>query len=264
MAGQVSWYAAAMNVVPTRSFHSGWIAVSLGVIFSTAIAAQSWVKVRLHRDHSIEVTGSAKRRIVSDLIEWKADVATEGKDRFAAYKSLHDHVERTLAYLKEQGIAETELRVSSVFTEEMSETEYIGKGDDRIERKIPKGFRTSQTISVSSKEIAKIEKVSREVTQLMSSGVPVTSESPSYYYTQLGALKIEMLAEAAKDCRIRAERILSSTGGAHLGRLRRADMGVININPANSTEVSNEGNSDVSSLEKDILTIVHCSFDLSE
>ena len=75
----------------------------------------------------------------------------------------------------------------------------IGKGEDWIERKVQKGFRTSQTISVSSKEIAKIEKVSREVTQLMSNGVPVTSESPSYYYTQLGALQIAMLAEAAKD-----------------------------------------------------------------
>ncbi len=253
-----------MNVVPTRTIHTGWVAVSLGLIVSTAIAAQSWVRVRLHRDHSIEVTGSAKRRIVSDLIEWKADVATEGKDRFAAYKSLHEHVERTLAYLKEQGIAESELRVSSVTSEEILSTEYVGKGEDRIERKVQKGFRTSQTISVSSKEIAKIEKVSREVTQLMSNGVPVTSESPSYYYTQLGALKIEMLAEAAKDCRTRAERILSSTGAAHLGKLRRADMGVININPANSTDVSNEGNNDVSSLDKDILTIVHCSFDLSQ
>ncbi len=248
----------------TRAPLSGWIAISIGLIVSTAIAAQSWVRVRLHRDRAIDVTGSARRRIVSDLIEWQATLSTEDKDRVAAYKTLHEHVGRTLAYLKKQGITDAELRVLPASTEQLTDTEYEGKGQDRIERRVNKGYRTTQSISVSTKDVAKVDRVSREVTELMDSGVPITSEAPSYYYTQLGALKIEMLAEAAKDGRIRAERILQSTGGATVGKLRRADMGVININPANSTEVSNEGNNDTSSLEKDILTIVHCSFELEQ
>jgi len=247
-----------------RASLGGWLAISLGIIICTGIAAQSWVRVRLHRDRAIEVTGSAKRRIVSDLIEWQSTIATEDKDRTAAYKALHEHVSRALAYLKEQGITGTELRVSSATTEQLTETEYQGNGENRIERKVNKGFRTTQSIEVSSKDVAKVERVSREITQLIESGVPITSQSPSYYYTQLGTLKIEMLAEAAKDCRIRGERILQSTGGAKIGKLRRADMGVININPANSTEVSNEGNNDTNSLEKDILTIIHCSFELDQ
>ena len=247
-----------------RASIGGWLAISVGIIVSTAIAAQSWVKVRLHRERAIDVTGSAKRRIVSDLIEWQASIATEDKDRTVAYKTLHDHVERTIGYLKKQGITDAELRVSSVTTEQLTETEYQGKGEERIERKKNLGFRTTQSIDVSSKDVAKVERVSREVTQLMESGMPITSEAPRYYYTQLGVLKIEMLAEAAKDCHTRAERILQSTGGATLGKLKRADMGVININPANSTDVSNEGNNDTSSLDKDILTIVHCSFVLDQ
>ena len=117
---------------------AGWLAVALATVVSTGIAARSWVTVRLHRDRHIEVTGSAKRRIVSDLIEWRGTVTTENMDRTAAYKQLREHVERTLAYLKKQGVAETELRVYSVESEEIIETEYQGKGDDRIERKIKK------------------------------------------------------------------------------------------------------------------------------
>ena len=241
---------------------TGWLAMALAGVLSTYIAARSWVQVRLHRDRHIEVTGSAKRRIVSDFINWQATVTTENLDRTAAYKQLREHVEQTLTYLKKQGIEPGELRVQSVETEEIVETEYLGKGDDRIERKVKKGFRTTQTVEISSKDVAKVERVSREVTQIMESGVRISSAQPSYYYTGLGAPKIEMLAEAAKDCRQRAERMLISTGGATLGKLRRADMGVINVNPANSTEVSNEGNNDTGSLEKDILTVVHCSFDL--
>lgn len=240
----------------------GLLIVSLGLVLSTAIAARSWVSVRLHRDHSIEATGSAKRRIVSDLIEWTGTVTTENADRTTAAKAVKEHMTRTLAYLKKAGVADSEIEVSSVTTNEDIETEYKGSGENRIEKKIFKGYKISQTVSIKSKDVPKIDKVSREVTQLIEDGVPITSDTPSFYYTQLGAVKIEMLAEAARDCRQRAERILQYAGGATLGKLRRADMGVININPANSTEISAEGNNDTVSLEKDILTIVHCSFDL--
>ena len=52
-----------------RNLWSGWLALAIGMVLSTGIAAQSWVRVRLHRDRTIEITGSAKRRIVSDLIQ---------------------------------------------------------------------------------------------------------------------------------------------------------------------------------------------------
>ena len=39
-------------------------------------------------------------------------------------------------------------------------------------------------------------------------------------------------------------------------------MGIININAANSTGTSNEGNNDTSSYEKDIITIVHAEYEV--
>jgi hypothetical protein len=40
-------------------------------------------------------------------------------------------------------------------------------------------------------------------------------------------------------------------------------MGIININPANSTEASAQGNNDTTSFEKDIITIVHVTYELN-
>jgi hypothetical protein len=40
-------------------------------------------------------------------------------------------------------------------------------------------------------------------------------------------------------------------------------MGVIQINPADSTEVSSEGNSDTTSIDKDIITVVASTFALN-
>jgi len=107
-----------------------------------------------------------------------------------------------------------------------------------------------------------VERVSREVTDLLDQGVSIESSAPAYYYTKLGDLKIEMLASASKDARTRAENIVKSAGGASVGKLMGADMGVINVNPANSTETSWEGNNDTSTLEKDIITIVHITYEL--
>ena len=113
-----------------------------------------------------------------------------------------------------------------------------------------------------SADVGRVERISREVSQLMEQGVPITSRAPLYYYTKLGGLKIEMLAEAAKDARTRADNMVHSAGGGSIERLRSADMGIINVNPANSTETSAQGNNDTASFEKDIITIVHVVYEL--
>jgi hypothetical protein len=111
--------------------------------------------------------------------------------------------------------------------------------------------------------VERIEKASREITSLLDEGVVVNSGCPSYFYTRLGELKVEMLAQAAKDARERAENILRSAGNATIGKLVVADMGIININAANSTKTSEEGNNDTTALEKDIITIVHAEFEVN-
>ena len=68
-----------------------------------------------------------------------------------------------------------------------------------------------------------------------------------------------MLADASKDARDRAEQI-ASHAGSKVASLIVAKMGVMQVNPAYSTEVSAEGNNDKSTLEKDALAIVTASF----
>ncbi|MDD5306175.1 MAG: SIMPL domain-containing protein [Deltaproteobacteria bacterium] len=241
-----------------------FIAIGIAIVISTYLAASSWERVKMKPpDRSIQVTGSAKKQIMSDQIEWSASIATQDMDRTAAYRNLHGYVQTTLAYLKEQGVKEQEIRASSATVEERYETEYVGIGEERVERQAFRGYATSETVSVRSTDVARVERISREVTQLLERGVPISSSAPAYFYTKLGELKIEMLAEAARDARNRAENIVRQAGGdARLGDLRAADMGVINVNPVNSTQTSWEGNNDTTSLEKDIITIVHITFEL--
>jgi hypothetical protein len=68
-----------------------------------------------------------------------------------------------------------------------------------------------------------------------------------------------MLAAAAKDAQERAKRIAESTNSS-VGSVRTARMGVLQITPADSNDVSDSGMNDTSSLEKDITAVVSIGF----
>ncbi|MGB9866496.1 MAG: SIMPL domain-containing protein [Bacillota bacterium] len=123
------------------------------------------------------------------------------------------------------------------------------------------GYVLRQSIEIRSREVDKVTAISRESTELIEKGIEFESYPPQYYYTKLNELKIDMLGEAARDAMTRAEKIAASTG-ARIGHSRAAKMGVFQITPKNSTEVSDYGINHTSSLEKEITAVVNAEFPL--
>ncbi len=247
----------------------GLIAISIAAVLCTENVTSTYYRIKVKPEkRTIKVIGSAKKRIVSDLIEWEAFLEARAPDRTSAYKQLRESSDKAVAFIQGQGIQPSEIQPQSVTFEEEFDTHVDFKMMPglkeplRIEKKTSKGFVTRETIIVRSADVPKVEKASREITTLLEQGISITSSAPSYFYTRLGELKIEMLAAAGKDARARADNILKSTNGASIKRLVDANLGIININPANSTETSAEGNNDRTSYEKDIITIVRAEFEL--
>ncbi|HEY7954911.1 MAG TPA: SIMPL domain-containing protein [Polyangia bacterium] len=234
----------------------GALALAAGLVLSTMVGSRAMIRIK--SDDTIQVTGSAKRRIRSDLVVWDATVSARAADMAGAYKQIAASMPKVTAYLIKKGIPKSEIVVDSVVTTALHPHDKDGR---EIEDTIT-GYAMSESVQVRSKDVDKVTEVSREATELINDGVALQSSDPEYHYTKLGDLKIEMLAEAARDSRNRAEQIANSTG-AKIGTLRSARMGVIQINPADSTEVSSEGNSDTTSIDKDIITVVASTFALN-
>lgn len=97
------------------------------------------------------------------------------------------------------------------------------------------GYTLSQMVQIDSKEVSKVEKISREVTELLNKGIQLYSLSPRYYYTKLDDLKIEMISSATENARLRAEQIAKNSG-TKLGELQMARMGIFQITGQNSNE----------------------------
>jgi uncharacterized protein len=229
------------------------LALPIAIIIATLIGGWFFVKGK-RGDQTITVTGSARKSIKSDRVTWKSAVSYQAPVLSDAYRSLSDAVPKVKAYLVSKGIQENQITISSISSQTLH-----GRNSDGSETSEISGYSLRQELEVNSGEVDKIAKIAREATELINQGILIESMAPEYYYTQLGGLKIEMLGEAAKDAKTRAEQIANSTGSS-IGSVRTARMGVLQITPAGSTDVSDSGMNDTSSIDKDITAVVNIGF----
>jgi hypothetical protein len=161
-----------------------------------------------------------------------------------------------LEFLNLQGIAKDQITVGSVATTKRRVKDDEGHEGDKVAE-----YELSQSIEITSTDITRTANVANNITSLLKEGVLVESQPPKYIYTKLADLKIAMLAEATKDATARAQQIAVNSG-ARLGSIMDARMGVMQINPVNSNDVSDSGNNDTTSRIKEITAVVTARFAL--
>ena len=227
--------------------------LAVGIVIATIIGGWFFVKGK-RGDQTITVTGSARQRIKSDLVIWRAAVSYQAPALSDAYRALSEAVPKVKAYLVGKGIPENEVTISSISSQTLH-----GRTSDGAETAEITGYSLRQELEIRSNDVDKIAKIAREATELINQGILIESMAPEYHYTKLGDLKIKMLAEAAKDAKERAIKIAESTGSS-IGSVRAARMGVLQITPADSNDVSDSGMNDTSSLDKDITAVVNIGF----
>lgn len=216
---------------------------SIIIAFAVIVAAYLFAHAFQNRNQSsdtISVTGLGKKDFVSDLIVWSGSFSKKSMTLKEAYAFLDADRERIKSYLISKGIASAEIVFSAVNFNKDFETIYNENGSTK--QQIFTGFTLTQTVTVQSKDVNKIEDISRESSELINSGVEFYSSPPEYYYTKLAELKIKMIAEATKDARVRAKSI-AENAGASLGNLKKSDMGVFQITGQNSSEDFSYGGS---------------------
>lgn len=231
--------------------------IVMGVIASSMILGDSLVEIK-GTGNNIIVTGSAKQDITSDLIVWNGSFNAKSPSLQTAYADLEISKSKVLDYLVKHGVANDKIVFSSIYTSTYYVTLPSGQMTSQIDY-----YDLYQTVTINSEEIDKITEISRNVTELINDGIQFQSNAPQYFYTKIADLKVTMLAEATKDAKKRAE-MIAENAGSKLGDLKYADMGVIQITPRYSNEISDYGMNDTYSLEKEITAVVHCEFNIEK
>lgn len=208
------------------------------IIFGIAIIMASYFLGNAYvnkgkKTGTISVTGLGKTDFTSDLIVWEGYFSKRSTDLKEAFHLLAADRIIVENYLTRKRINIKNVVFNSVDISNDTKQIYNGEGNYVGQEVI--GVILRQSLKIESKEVAKVEEISRDITQLLNSGVQFYSESPRYYYTKLSDLKIEMISKATADANMRAEKIADNAGG-ELRELINAQMGIFQITGQNSDE----------------------------
>ena len=136
-------------------------------------------------------------------------------------------------YLQTHGIPEKEITMSSV--DISKRTKDFWDEDSRKYVTLENGFGVSQTFTVSSNDLKRVEGVYQRISELYNRGMDFSSEKPLYYYTKLNDLKMEMLNQASANAYERAQTIAKGSD-SKVGAIVSSSMGVFQIVGLNSEE----------------------------
>lgn len=228
------------------------IILGVSLIFSSVIVANTFYKVKA-LDNTLTVTGSAKKVIVSDVVKWSGSFSrtVTVNDLKSGYSLMAKDLEEVKKFFKGNGFGEESLVISPIFMDE----NYYGYKSEQS----PKEYNLRQTIEVQSSDVEKITNMAKNISQIIDKGVIFSSYYPEYYYSKLGEIRIELLSEAVKDARNRADKIAES-GNRKVSNLKNVSVGVTQVMPINSTDISDYGTYDTTTINKEVTITVKATF----
>jgi hypothetical protein len=245
------------DTTPIKNFpqlFAGLATLSIALVFSSVIAAKAISDVKMSNDVLV-VTGSAKQPIRSDYIIWRLSVSSQQPTSEEAYQDLQSQVERVKSYLQEKQVPLDAMNWSAVDIYPIPEV-INGRDTGQII-----AYQLTQRLEIRSDNVDLYTNLAISSSELIQEGINIVSQPPEYLYTQLDQLRVEMIGKATKNALERAKAITSQTGNK-VGKIRRASTGVFQITSRYSTDVSDYGIYDTSSLEKDITAVVSVTFSI--
>ncbi len=185
----------------------------------------------MSKREQISVTGLAQVDFASDVIVWQGTFERKAMELNQAYSMIKSDADAVRNYLTQKGVNPKEIVIGAVEIKKA----YIDVpfGDNMVSKF--DGYLLTQTVKIESRNVDHIEMVSREISELLNSGLALQSEVPKYYYSKLKDLKIDLLKQASADGMERAKAIAENSGGS-LGKLYQANMGTFQITAPNSDE----------------------------
>jgi hypothetical protein len=230
-----------------------------GIIMSIIIGSYIW-EIKTFNNSVISVTGVATKKVMSNIVKWSTSISEKTGPAQTDYQNginrISMETKKVLNYFNNKKIPSSDITIYPI----SSFPRYNYQNGNRIFL----GYNITQNFLIESGNIEKITNIAiKSVIDLTNQGIMFSSQQPKYYISQklLNSIRTKMLSEALQDAKLRAESITKPVG-ASVGPLRSSSMGVIQITPLYSTQISNFGFIDTTSIEKRITYPVNVTFTL--
>lgn len=225
-----------------------WLAVilSLGLILAVKAGTDAMSKDK------ITVTGSAYQVVKSDSARLEFEIAARKPNKQLAYNTVKSQLPVVMKYLEEKGITDIDVKASNGY----NSYKYTPNGN--VTNDIAY-YNLSQQIVIKSNDVQKIKNISTDIQSLLDKGVDINVMSTEYFYSGLSDLKVKLLQDATTDAKNRASAMLKATRNKP-GKIQSVNMGVFQITPVDSTNVSDMGINDTSTIDKKVTAVANVVF----
>lgn len=244
--------------------------VAFGIVLSIAWVVSSFVLANglsgINRHDAISVTGTAERMVESDAAKWTFMLTKQTTPESYIYvvKQLQEMKTATVRYLVGKGIDEKDITVSPMTSTVVCQTQNQVMYDNNGRQQCSGAFTYSltQVIMVEGDKVNEIRDLSLNAPSALALlGVQIQTTSVDFFYTKLSDIRAELLELASKNAKERAVAIAKSTGNS-IGSVKDASQGVFQVTQKNSTDVSDYGSYDTSTIEKKVTAVVRASFEV--
>ena len=226
--------------------------LTVGLLVVLGILIGTKTLITAFSGNTISVTGSAYEIVKSDSGSLSFNINVKRVNKNEAYNALQTQIKTVEKYLTDKKISKIERKTVNGY--------YNYKRDDKgVYTNIPESYNLSQPMTISSNNVDLIKEISNDITGLINQGIDINVYNVSYNYSNLPALKVALLEKASIDAKARAESMLKATHNS-VGKIQSVRMGVYQITPVDSTEVSNMGINDSSTIDKKVTAVANVSF----
>ena len=249
----LSW-SAISEWVQQRQLVVLGLLLGLAMVWAAIIGGGALVTFQRLSQSQLSVTGLAEEQVQSDKATWRVVVQSQGASRAGAYTALQADVAKVKAFLKagklpEADVHEDMLEVNAVY-------QRLPNGNTT---NVVEGYELRKPLLVQTDAVMTLVGLAQTVDSLNAQGLNVQPQTPQYLYSGLDALKVRLIEQATRNAKARAEAMARSVGNA-VGPIVNASSGVFQITAPLSTDVSDYGTYDTSTVDKKVTSVVNITF----
>lgn len=225
------------------------LVLGLSIVLASFIASSTVLKLKT-ADSSITVKGYSQQDVTSDIAKWRVSFSRSSVSLAGAYEAIEKDKLKVKSFLVAQGIKSQEIEVLPTQSTAQYRRTSNGSYTNQIE-----SYLLTQTFRITSTNVENVLLVSRQISQLLKEGLGISSHSPQFFYSGLEGLKISLLKSAVENAKERASVFIDA-----VGPLKKARQGVFQITAPNSTDVSDYGTYDTTSVEKTVKAVITAEY----
>ena len=244
------------SVKDSRAVLLGAVAIfGIGMTSSGYALGDGLRRYKLAEHRTVTVRGVSERNVTANLATWSVSFSHQGTDLASVQQSVDDQARAIRAFFLRAGFRPDQVTDVDVSLSREQPTDRDGQPTG------PQRLTVSRSIQLRTTEVMKTRAAYARQAELLRDGVELTGSSVSYTFTQLNALKPEMIAEANQNARASAEQFARASGVA-VGKMKTAAQGYFSVGARDGEECDDCGSSGGSSPFQKVRVVTTIDYDL--